>query len=669
MERNQKYYLAVKPLSELRTEVEPRLDQLSRITGMDKSTLVHRFTGSALQILKVSTSKKELDQVAANLMDAGIFSTVIAKDSLQDFGRATRIKSIERAKNYVKLLTSGDDLEEFRIDKETKCIVVISTPSHGRIQSKRLARTALNTGTHLPPYEVLSLIFRGSPVMDIFIEGVRRPLRIDSARFNYTSLGDENRQVAALNFPYILSEIRRVAESVTIEAGYGENNLPFLNTDNNAGSREAFLREFSKYSAFVALAYADGIFTIPAAYGGALEIPVIKELGSIMWGGPFINTGDKNKTSKKETAIKAAKSSSLKPPPNPPIKVSFRRNPLNSLTKFSTHYGISLRTLGPRFVIYPLSFIATSSIVLSGIIESMALLPFGAVAVGLIVFTHAFTLIRRKRAIENCPTSRVKTMPMGEVEVMGRARARYYLRAPFSMIECAYYSYKLYEQVHTKNGPREMLREWGHSGNVPFYLEDLEDNDERTLIIPKDAIIKAGRRETFRGDALSGILMGSSTSSSGRRVVETTIPTGSKLYVMGFAHRTLTTREDRRRNFTDKLRRLKADRGLLLKKYDNNHDGKIEDKEWASAVKDLEDEALLERLHAKKKNDIAIGTHPTGGLFYISDSNEKAILTSMSWRIPLFLILGIAGTSLGGLYVLKLLGNKAILDKLLLPIN
>ena len=78
---------------------------------------------------------------------------------------------------------------------------------------------------------------------------------------------------------------------------------------------------------------------------------------------------------------------------------------------------------------------------------------------------------------------------------------------------------------------------------------------------------------------------------------------------------------------------------------------------------------MLERLHAKKKNDIAIGTHPTGGLFYISDSNEKAILTSMSWRIPLFLILGIAGTSLGGLYVLKLLGNKAILDKLLLPIN
>lgn len=668
MDANQQYYLVVKPISELRSDVEPRLDELSRITGMDKTTLAQRFTGAAMQVLKASTSQEELNKISGELSDATVFSAVVAKNDLSRFGGAVRIKSIERAKGYVKLFTSENNREEFRIDNTKKCIIVLSTPSHGRIQSKRLARTALNDGSPLPPYETLSTIFRNNPVMDIFVEGISRPLRIDSTRFNYNSLGDENRGAAALNFPFMLKEIQRVAESVTLETGYGENDLPFLSLNEEEESREGFLREFSKYSAFVALTFADGIFTIPAAYGGILEMPVIKELGSILWGGPLIQTGKAKDSKEKEDRLRTPKRSSLKPPPEPPVKVSLRRNPIGSFAKVATRYGIHLRTLGPPFVIYPLSLLTVLSVALSSLINSLSLLPVAAVPFGLILFTHAFTLINRKHTIENCPTSRIKTMAMGEVEVMGRTRAKYYLRAPFSMTECAYYSYKLYEQVQTKDGPREMLREFGHSGNVPFYLEDLEDKDERTIILPTDAIIKAGRTETFHGDALTGILMGHS-SSSNRRVVETTIPTGGKLYIMGFAHRLIETRAERRKPFTDKIKALKNDRALLLKKYDTDHDGKLDEKDWATAVKDLEDEALFERLHARKKDDIAIGRHPTGGLFYISNRHEKSIIGSMSWRIPLFLILGIAGTSLGGLYILKLLSNKAILDRLLAFFN
>ena len=669
MERDQKHYLIVKPISDLRAEVEPRIDELRRITGIGKATLLQRFTGSALQVLKVSNassnSKAELNEIASKLIDAGILSTVISKNDIDAFSRGYQIRSIELTKNNVRLFTTEGNDKEFLIDKNTKCIIVVSTPSHHRIQSKRLARTALNDGAPLPAYEILSTIFRNSPVMSIFIEGVPAQLRIDSRRFNYNSLGDENRQSAALNFPFMIKEIQRVAESVTIETGYGENNLPFLDIND-----KDFYREFSKYSAFIALAYADGIFTIPSGYGGVLEIPVIKELGSILWGGPFIESSTGQKPKKKAEELRAPKRSSLKPPPEAPIKVSFRHNPLKLFTKFSaTHAGIKLRTLGPSLIIYPLSLLTILPVMLSSIIDSIVFIPIAVAPIGLILFTHSFTLIGRKRAIENCPTSRVKTMPMGEVEVTGRARARYYLRAPFSMTECAYYSYKLYERVHTRNGPKEVLREWGHSGNIPFYLEDLHDKDERAIILSKDAIIKAGRSETFRGDALSAILTGLSNTKSNRRVVETTIPTGSKLYIMGFAHRLITTRREKRSGFTKKLIELKNDKGLLLKKYDTDHDGKIDEEEWSSAVKDLEEEALVERLHREKKDDIAIGAHPTGGLFYISDRAEESIIGSMKWRIPLFLILGIAGTSLGGLYILKLFGNKDILDKLSAFIN
>ncbi len=114
-------------------------------------------------------------------------------------------------------------------------MIVLSTPDHERINSKRLTRLsqtsqasqARQTSDELiTTQEVLRFIFTHSPVMDIYISGIASPLRIDGSRFNFTSLGELNRGTASQNMPVLLREIGRHSRSVLLDTGLGESKLP-----------------------------------------------------------------------------------------------------------------------------------------------------------------------------------------------------------------------------------------------------------------------------------------------------------------------------------------------------------------------------------------------------------------------------------------------------------
>ena len=52
-----------------------------------------------------------------------------------------------------------------------------------------------------------------------------------------------------------------------------------------------------------------------------------------------------------------------------------------------------------------------------------------------------------------------------------------------------------------------------------------------------------------------------------------------------------------------------------LKKYDANGDGRISAEEWDDARRSVEEEQTTEATEAVPKDDIAVGEHPSGGLF------------------------------------------------------
>ena len=185
-----------------------------------------------------------------------------------------------------------------------------------------------------------------------------------------------------------------------------------------------------------------------------------------------------------------------------------------------------IASLGPQVIIYPMILASAVSLAAAQLTEDLRLLLLAVLGLGTGLFTNAFVQLKRKRTIENCPTSNIGTMAMGEVEVTGSVRRKYLLRSPFTHTECVACRYKVYSEVRTRNGLRNVLRE----------------------------------TNTVRGSILDSLLGPSPSRFGGsRKAVESVIPAGRRLYIIGYAHRVIMSAEKKKKGLLAAIRRLKAD--------------------------------------------------------------------------------------------------------------
>jgi hypothetical protein len=99
----------------------------------------------------------------------------------------------------------------------------------------------------------------------------------------------------------------------------------------------------------------------------------------------------------------------------------------------------------------------------------LALAATAALGSGPIVFGRGFRHLRTCRLIENTPTARVRSMPMGLVEINGQVIPRSTVVAPFSGQSCAYWEVDVSVRGRRRGGWTVVHR--NRSGH-PFYLRD-----------------------------------------------------------------------------------------------------------------------------------------------------------------------------------------------------
>jgi len=681
-------YLVIRPLSEDPLVIEPLIKEISALTGLDKSAIRQRTTGTTLKILKTGRAedKKKFTAIASQLKRIGLPAAVIGKDEVRAKKNPVRITAVELSSKALRL-TSPSGKEVVKLDGTRQCVIVLSTRDHERMHSKRLTRRSMASDEPITTQEMLRFIFNHRPVMDIYVSGLSTPLRIDGSRFNYTSFGELNRGTASLNMPVLLREIGKHSRSVLIDTGLGESNLPFINL-SEVSKEDHFLYAFSQYSRFIFLGASRGIFSQKDVKQKNAGFEVLAGLGGMLWGGPVIGTaaiagGAATQISEAvapvelltgtfggvsapaatgpgtspDPFVKKEKKTKLLSPPNTPVVYSYRSMGSwhNKIRIGLRKYKRYIRLLGPSVIFYPLTIIMFGSIGLWRLLYVPGTLFITMLSASLILFSHSFVMIKRKRAIENCPTSKIDTMPMGEVEVYGTAESKYYLRAPYSLTECVYYSYKVYKQIRTSEGSHMKLIESAHSGVVPFYIKD---DTGRALILPENAIMHAGDKQSFSANPLAILGAAGNASHDDRWVVERVIATGAPLYILGFAHRTVHSGKEKKKEMNERLREMKTD-PIRMRKYDTDMDGEISGEEWEAARSEMEEKILLENMDTGDASDnIAIGDHPSGGLFYISGKHEAGIIGSMQWKIPVFLVAGIAGTTAGIFYTYNLITSS-----------
>lgn len=651
------YYLIVRPLSEDPDEIAPIIKVLAGKLTIDTHTLTQSLTGSSLHLLKSSRDKAELEKISKELKKQGVPSIITSKSEIRTRRAPLHAKQLKIDSSTLTLL-DGDSRELLSLDSKTNCLIVLSTPSYRKLIQKKINKLAYTKAGKVTVDEAASFIFRNNPVMDIYVPGAKEGVRIDSRRFNFTSMGELNKGASALNFPCIIEEIKRVSSSVLIETGYGRGTLPFI-PDDEGGKK--FHKSLSIYSSFVYLATADNIFA-PSTIGGVLHtLTPIPLFGGVLWGGPVLGQAHKKEKGEDDALLDDPNTLKLPLPPSKPLRRRFRgmfffiEIPRRIVANMAF-----IKRLGPPAVMVPLASLTLIGALFAQMTESGKALLFSIFFIGIILFIHSFILLQRKRAIENCPTSTIKTLPMGVVEIKGRVQRKYFMRSPFSLTDCVHYSYKVYKVVRTKDSTRTVLVEWGSSGNVPFYVED---DTGRILINPKDAILHAGRKSSHHSSTGSPLYPHGIPIPIGGKVVETVVAEGTPIYVLGFAHRLTNSARNMKAMFLEKLRAVKAGMHFHTK-YDKNNDGRIDDEEFEVALRDVRDKVLKDTLENRREKDVAIGAHPSGGLFYISDKHEEKIVGSMGWKVPLFFTLGTTSIVATGFYILQMILNKDILEML-----
>lgn len=103
-------------------------------------------------------------------------------------------------------------------------------------------------------------------------------------------------------------------------------------------------------------------------------------------------------------------------------------------------------------------------------------------------FAEGIALRRMRRLLENLPTSDIRSMPTGLVEVKGTAQWKEALSSPISETPCVYYAYKVEQWQYRKDGSRWVIIALGDSGERLFYIED---NTGRALVDPVGAEISS----------------------------------------------------------------------------------------------------------------------------------------------------------------------------------
>jgi hypothetical protein len=120
---------------------------------------------------------------------------------------------------------------------------------------------------------------------------------------------------------------------------------------------------------------------------------------------------------------------------------------------------------------------------------------FIGIIFGTYLFFKGFKELRFKRHIENIPTSKIRSMAMGEVEIKGEALpidSSEIIRSPFTNRECVYYRYTTEEYVRSgKYGHWTTMRD--ETTKNLFYLKD---DTASVLIDPKGAEVDIPARYT-----------------------------------------------------------------------------------------------------------------------------------------------------------------------------
>ena len=245
---------------------------------------------------------------------------------------------------------------------------------------------------------------------------------------------------------------------------------------------------------------------------------------------------------------------------------------------------------------------------------------------------YGFALLRRKRMIENVPSSRIRSVAMGLAEIVGAARPKTPLTARLSGVSCVFYRYLIEREERGSRGrDRWVTVDQGQSID-PFYLQDPTGT---ILVDPAGAEIVL--RQAYRKVERDG-----GWFSKRKRYTEWRIVPGQRVYALGTVRKLRDLARESRAALQQRLRELKHDEQALAA-FDADRDGRISTEEWGNAVRVERDRLLQEAVSTparEPQDDLMLGRGDTETTFVIADRGEKSLVRMLAFKVGGALVSG-----------------------------
>jgi hypothetical protein len=526
--------------------------------------------------------------------------------------------------------------------------------------SKRLLAHSVYRGTTasagIDEKEIRRTIIMNRPVFDLYVldkEGVPvAAVRARPAKFDPTGLGDRAGISSKGNLSALVDVIEEWSDDFSLHTRFGVSNLPgckIQSAQEGNDWEQNTLRNLVRFGwLMIDLTIQapepqpdtvrEGLTPGQVAAGvllgrpdlvavGGDQLPGIKEVAEA------IDTAIGDEKRAPAEAEVAAVDTGLPLPPHPEKAALSKRQIMNFAAG--------------AFVVMVLTVAGSGAAAgrVVGLSFQSGLLP-GLLGIG--CFFAGFNLFLLKRRIENTPTSRIRSLAMGMVEIHGRAKRQYALVAPMTQLPCVYYRIRRYRRDQRNNWK---LTSDTNSGHVPFMVED---GTGRVSVNPRGASVSAGEKQHGSAGQANMMFGMKGESGSNEKWVEETIAEGTSLYILGSASVLKSPRKSLQQRKVEKLRELKRDRAAL-NTYDVDGDGQISADEWQTAREDVEDQVLRESLEQrqtaeKQEAAIVIGrSRHRNRPFVIAATHSEAHLTKKYAILSTLLLAGSLAFCLWGL--------------------
>ena len=286
------------------------------------------------------------------------------------------------------------------------------------------------------------------------------------------------------------------------------------------------------------------------------------------------------------------------------------------------------------------------------ILRSPVLWGIAGVWFGISLFFRGFPLLKRKRLIQNIPTSTIRGASLGAVEVSGKVVGPYTLISPLSELDCFYY-----HAVARGCSGDDADQVRGEILYTPFFLDD---GTGRVMVDPRGAemALPPSLEEDYSPSTSIGLTRHfldrhGLSSSDPAHLQEYCIREGDQLFVLG------TLRENPRRAIDGSARPFTEGPGFLSSAAaDLQRRAAVASiYPGGSAVPPPAKEKILEPESFDLNPPVLLMKGDSGEPFFISRRSQRDVVEALGWRSILYI---------WGGPILTLFGLWLLLERLLL---